>query len=127
LLGAMRASPCVRIELARPLRVALLKDEYAHLLVAPDAIGQRLAHLAPVYGRKTIDRWTAAAARGDHDALIDELLTTHYDALYARSIERNFPQHRDAVVAEARDISFAGYRALAREVIARTEMAVHED
>jgi tRNA 2-selenouridine synthase len=119
LLAAMRASPCVRVELARPLRVALLEDEYAHLLAAPEAIAGRLAHLVPVHGKQTVTRWTEAAAQGRHDALVDELLAMHYDPLYAGSIERNFPRHRDALVATATDISTAGYRALARDVIAR--------
>ncbi len=32
LLAAMRASRCVRVELATPLRIALLREEYAHFL-----------------------------------------------------------------------------------------------
>src|SRR5262249_22537325 len=93
LVDAMRASPCVSLETPRALRVALLRDEYAHFLQSPDVLVERLAHLAPVHGRKTIERWSDAAHAGDHDALIDELLATHYDPLYSRSLERNFPRH----------------------------------
>jgi tRNA 2-selenouridine synthase len=123
LLTAMRESPCVRVETPRPLRVALLKDEYAHFLRSPQDIVARVAHLAPVYGRHTIDRWTELAERGEFEVLIDDLLTTHYDPLYARSIERNFPRQSEAIVAEVNDVSDDAYRALARAVIARTAAA----
>jgi len=64
------------------------------------------------------------AGNGDHDALIAELLTLHYDPTYTRSIERNFPRHCDAAIVEVVDISPAGFRTLARDILART--AEHE-
>ena len=120
LLAAMRASPCVRVETPQPLRVALLKEEYGHFLHASEALSSRLARLAPLHGKKTIERWYALAARGEHHTLIDELLALHYDPTYTRSIDRNFPRHREALVAEVRDISSSVFRALARDVVART-------
>jgi len=119
LLAAMRASPCVRVETPQPLRVALLKHEYEHFLTATEALSSRLARLSPLHGKKTIERWSAMAAQGDHEALIDELLTLHYDPMYTRSIDRNFPRHCDATIAEVRDISTTGFRALARDLSAR--------
>jgi tRNA 2-selenouridine synthase len=123
LLAAMRASPCLLVETPKPLRVALLKDEYEHFLTATDALSSRLARLLPVHGKKTIERWTAMAESGDHPALIDELLTLHYDPMYTRSIDRNFPLHRDATVAEVRDISAPGFATLAHDVLARAMRA----
>jgi tRNA 2-selenouridine synthase len=119
LLAAMRAAPCVRVETSHELRIALLKDEYAHFLGDPTALAGRLERLAPIVGKKTIARWVDAAARAEHDRLIAELLDAHYDPLYTRSIEHNFPRYRDAVIAAVRDISPAGFRALARDVVAR--------
>jgi tRNA 2-selenouridine synthase len=124
LLAHMRTSPCVRLETPTPLRVALLKDEYEHFLTAIDALSNRLARLSPFYGKKTVERWNAMAASGDHDTLIAELLALHYDPTYTRSIARNFPRHSDAAIAEVADISPTGFRALARDVLART--AEHE-
>jgi len=118
LLAAMRASPCVRVETSHSLRLALLKDEYTHFLGDPVALLSRLERLASIVGKKTIARWADAAACADHDTLIAELLEAHYDPLYARSIEHNFPRYPDAVVAAVRDISPDGFRALARDVIA---------
>jgi tRNA 2-selenouridine synthase len=120
LLAQMRTSSCIRVQTPAPLRVALLKDEYAHFLMASDALSNRLARLLPLYGKKTIERWNGMAKSGDHDALIADLLMLHYDPSYARSIERNFPRHSDATIAEVADISPAGFRALARNILART-------
>ena len=127
LLGAMRGARCVRVETPQALRVALLKTEYEHFLADRDALAERLAHLAPLHGRKTIDRWNAAAATGDFDALVGELLATHYDPLYQRSIERNFPRHADAFVAPVTSIDDAALRALAREVIAAEHALVTQE
>jgi tRNA 2-selenouridine synthase len=127
LLAAMRASPCVRVETPRPLRVALLKEEYEHFLTATEALSSRLARLSPLHAKKTIERWNAMAMQGDHEALIDELLTLHYDPMYTRSIDRNFPRHCDATIAEVRDVSTTGFRALARDVLARSAASEQAD
>src|SRR5206468_7258879 len=62
LLAAMHASPCVRVEAPQPLRIALLKHEYAHFLAATEALSSRLVRLSPLHGKKTIERWIAMAA-----------------------------------------------------------------
>ena len=84
LLAAMRASECVRVDTPQPLRVALLKDEYAHFVADPTVLATRLAHLAPLHGKKTVERWTAGAAAGDWDLLVADLLAHHYDPTYRR-------------------------------------------
>jgi tRNA 2-selenouridine synthase len=120
LLAAMRGAACVDLVTPQPLRVALLKAEYAHFLAAPEALSTRLDRLLPVHGKKTLERWRDAGARGDFDTLIAELLDLHYDPMYAQSIARNFPRHGAALVAQTSDISDTGFRALARDVLART-------
>src|SRR6185369_9325750 len=42
LLDAMRAAECIRLVLPRPLRVELLKDEYAHFFDDREALSSRL-------------------------------------------------------------------------------------
>ena len=116
----MRMSPCLRVQTPTPLRVALLKDEYEHFLISTDALTSRLARLSPLYGKKIVECWNTMATSGDYDALIAELLSLHYDPTYTRSIARNFPRQSDAAIAEVSDISPAGFRALARDVLART-------
>jgi tRNA 2-selenouridine synthase len=127
LLDAMRGARCVRVETPLALRVALLKTEYEHFLADRDGLAERLSHLAPLHGRKTIERWNAAAATGDFDALVSELLAKHYDPLYQRSIERNFPRHADAFVARVTSTDDAALRALAREAIAAERALVTQE
>ncbi len=116
LLSAIREARCVRVDTPLPLRVALLRDEYAHFLAEPSALGARLARLAPLHGGKTVERWSAAAAAGDWDALIPELLARHYDPTYSRAIERNFPRAADALVVAPATVDADAFRALARDV-----------
>jgi tRNA 2-selenouridine synthase len=116
LLRAMRGAPCVRVETPHALRIELLKGEYAHFLEDPAALTSRLSRLLELHGRKTLDRWAQAAAAGDWDALVGELLVHHYDPTYARSIAKNFPRYGDAFVAAPTGVTDAAFRALAREV-----------
>jgi tRNA 2-selenouridine synthase len=120
LLTTMRASSCVRLDTPASLRVAMLKTEYAHFIDGPTGFVERLTHLTPVYGKKTIERWREAATRRDADALVAELLERHYDPMYTRSLAQNFPRAATALVVHANDASEANFRALARDVIDRT-------
>ena len=121
LLDVMRASPCTRVETPHPLRVELLKEEYVHFLADHAGLTARLAQLIELHGRKTLDRWAAAAAGGDWDTLVGELLTSHYDPTYTRSIAKNFPNVRDALVVSPRAADEAAFRALARELDVRVQ------
>jgi tRNA 2-selenouridine synthase len=121
LLDAMRASPCSRVETPHPLRVALLKEEYAHFLADHAALSSRLSQLMELHGRKTLERWADAAAAGDWDTLVGELLTRHYDPTYTRSIAKNFPNVAEALVVSPSAIGEAAFRALARELDARVQ------
>jgi len=120
LLVAMRGSPCVRVDLPRQLRVALLEEEYAHFLADPSLLAARLEPLVPLQGRATIDRWNALAASRDFDTLVEELLVAHYDPVYARSIERNFPRCADAIVVTPEAIDEDAYRQAAKRLIEST-------
>ncbi|MEP7182602.1 MAG: tRNA 2-selenouridine(34) synthase MnmH [Betaproteobacteria bacterium] len=116
LLAAMRSASCIRVDTPQPLRVELLKDEYAHFLADHALLSRRLAPLVELHGRQTIDRWSAAAAAGDWDMLVAELLARHYDPTYSRSIAKNFPRIADAVVATPAAVSDAAFRAIARDI-----------
>ncbi len=118
-LDTMRAAACVRVETPQPLRVALLKEDYAHYLSDPSLFADNLSPLVPVHGRKTIERWVAAAARGDFDTLIEELLSLHYDPTYGRSMQRNFPRHGEALRVTPNAIDVQAFRTLARELDAQ--------
>jgi tRNA 2-selenouridine synthase len=118
LLERMRASECARVDVDRAARIALLKEEYAHFLADPALLGQRLAPLAPLLGRETLDRWNALAAAGAFDALVGELLDRHYDPMYTRSIRGNFPAIDRALVVAPSGIDADAYRAAAMQLVA---------
>jgi tRNA 2-selenouridine synthase len=116
LLDAMRSSRCVRVEVPHALRVELLKEEYAHFLPDPAALTARLSQLVALHGRKTIERWAQAAAAGDWDTLVGELLTHHYDPAYARSILKHFPNVDAAIVVAPGAADGNAFRTLARDL-----------
>lgn len=121
LLEAMRRSPCVRVQTPNALRIALLEEEYAHFLADPVALSARLQPLVPLLGRSTIDRWAAAAAAGEFDALVADLLVAHYDPTYTRSIERNFPDDANATIVRMEGIAPEDFRCAARDLLSRLE------
>lgn len=127
LLRAMRDAPCIRLVTPRPLRVAQLMTEYAHFLRDPDALAARLDRLAPLHGRKTIARWSDAARAGDFEVLVDELLTTHYDPSYSRSIDGNFPRNAQAPSFSPQAITTAAWNDLASEVREAFDPVASED
>jgi tRNA 2-selenouridine synthase len=126
LLAAMRASPCLRLDSARSLRIELLMEDYAHFRADPAALDACLAPLAPLVGKAALARWHDAAATGDFATLVDELLSQHYDPVYARSIDGNYPQLAGAPVLTVRAIDAAAFAVLAREAIAATTHAIVE-
>ena len=126
LLASMRAGRCVRLDTPRPLRVELLKEDYAHFLADPQGLADKLSRLVALHGRKTIERWNDAARAGEFDALVDELLARHYDPTYARSIETNFPRSAAAIAVTPAAVTPVALRALARQVVAAVGETVEE-
>jgi len=124
LLVAMRSAECIRVDTPRALRIALLKDEYAHFIDNPASLHERLQPLVPLLGRKVIERWQAAGTAGDFDTLVGELLDSHYDPIYGRSIERNFPRSVQARRVVPEDISVPAFSALARAIVAQAGVPV---
>ena len=116
LLLQMRIGRALTLVTPLEQRVALLKEEYAHFLSAPASLGACLEPLVELHGKAAIARWEAMAAAADWDQLVAELLETHYDPMYARSLARNFPSSRESLVIEAPDVSANAFATLASEV-----------
>lgn len=117
LLTSMRASPCIRLETAQAIRVAMLEADYAHLLHRDANLPGRLAPLANLHGKATLARWTQWARNGDTAQLAADLLDSHYDPSYKRAILHNFPHYRNAAALHVDDATEAGFRALARQLL----------
>ena len=90
LIERMRAAPCLVLEMALPERVALLMREYDFFVRDVDAFCARLDALRALRGHAVVDGWQAAARAGRLDAVVRELLVTHYDPIYLQSMRRNF-------------------------------------
>jgi tRNA 2-selenouridine synthase len=119
LLEAMRLGRAVTLATPRAQRVALLKEEYAHFVAAPEAFAACLEPLVELHGKAKIARWEGMAAARDWDALIGELLDQHYDPIYGRSLKRNFAS--EGRVIEAHSVGAEAFAELARELLAGVE------
>ena len=113
LMDAMRASPCIALELPDAARVALLMADYAHFVESPDALNRQLDCLTTLYGAAPIKRWQDMASGGAMEPLVSELLVQHYDPAYRRSIARNFSQFNMAQLLEIPAFSDAAFVAAA--------------
>ena len=113
LIEHMRASPCVVVDVARDERVALLLEEYGHLLGSREYFREQLLKLVPLHGHERVESWCGLLDAGERLALSQALVAEHYDPAYTRSTRRNFASlekaprftfHpvRDDVVAQAR-------------------------
>ncbi len=110
LIEAMWQSDCIRLEAPLPVRVALLKEEYAHFLEQPETLIAKLECLAGMYGHDTIAHWKRLALDRKWDQLTEELLVRHYDPAYTRSTLKHYPTLKQApalTLDEARDECFA--------------------
>jgi len=90
LIGRMRASPCLWLELPLDARVALLLADYDFFVTDVDAFCARLDALRALRGRVVVDAWQAAARAGRTAEVVRDLLLAHYDPIYLESMRRNF-------------------------------------
>jgi tRNA 2-selenouridine synthase len=117
LMAAMRAAPCLRVELPGAERVALLKEEYAHFIGDNAALGAQLDCLVALHGRERIARWKALGQAGEWDALVEALLAEHYDPAYLRGMGRNYAGFADARPVRVGSAAPAAFDAAARECL----------
>lgn len=118
LLTRMRGSECLTLEADIPVRVTLLKEEYAHFLADPVLLNRQIDCLANLQGLERVEHWKEQALSGQWDALVAELLVEHYDPAYSRSLGKNYPQadrgpHLRLAGPTPQDMVFLANRALA--------------
>jgi tRNA 2-selenouridine synthase len=118
LIVRMREGACLRLEAPPEVRAELLLEDYAHLVADPPQLREKLACLAPLHGRERIERWGELAGAGDWHGLVADLLETHYDPAYRRSMFRNYAGAASASVLPVREASREAFLALALEIAA---------
>ena len=117
LIAAMRASPCVQLELAEDERVQLLLEDYDFFVQDVAFFCERLAALTQACGSQLVQRWQQRARTGNIYDVVRELLVKHYDPVYLQSMRRNFAHYPAAALAAPADRSVRTMRAMAREIV----------
>jgi tRNA 2-selenouridine synthase len=119
LIERMRASPCLRLEAATATRVALLLEDYSHFVSEPLALGRKLDLLRDLHGAERIEHWKDQLGQGKWEGLVADLLESHYDPAYRRSLFRNYKGAESADALTVDDISAAGFRRIAEAIVSR--------
>ncbi len=85
LWDTLRHAPRVHLQTPHPIRIALLLDEYQHLIHNPQTFEMLLDKLKPHHPAITLQQWHSLLQQQRWPELADALLTAHYDPCYARS------------------------------------------
>lgn len=117
LVDAMRLSPCLNLQLSDRERVALLMEDYNHLVRDVDFLCDRLAVLIPLRGRAVVEAWMALARSGQLSQVVQDLLTQHYDPAYLQSMQRNFVQFNDSKLIAPDDHSVRAMADLSARIL----------
>ena len=118
LLEAIRRAPGLCVEASLPARVEFLLRDYDYAVTDTAWLIERLDHLQGLQSNETLERWRALIAARDFPALVEELLTLHYDPLYQRSQTRNFNSFAAAIRYTAEHLDAAALDRLAAEILA---------
>ena len=117
LMVAMRASPCLRIDLSLENRVNLLLEDYAFFTQDRALFADRLERLTALRGKALVQSWQEKIERGEMREVVTELLTAHYDPGYETSTGHNFVHYAQAPSRAPASHSLADMRALARQML----------
>ncbi|MBS3996256.1 MAG: tRNA 2-selenouridine(34) synthase MnmH [Hydrogenophaga sp.] len=123
LIDAMRQSPCIDLRLADRERVALLLEDYDFFVTDPAFFCRRLEALVELRGKAVVQDWTERVQRGETPSVVLDLLTQHYDPMYAQSIARNFVRFGQALRCELPERSPQSLREAARHLLALEAVA----
>jgi tRNA 2-selenouridine synthase len=120
LLTAMWQSPCIVLEAEVATRVALLMQEYAHLRADSTLLAAKLDALTSLHGKPAIARWQAMANPHEIEELVAQLLLTHYDPAYSRSIRKHYARLDQAQTLAVREADAGGMLELAQRILVPT-------
>jgi len=118
LLEAIRGAPGLRIDASLPARVDFLLHDYDYAIADPAWLIERLGHLKGLQSNETLERWRSLIAVKDFPALVEELLTLHYDPLYERSQASNYNSFAAAKRYATERLDAAALDQVAAEILA---------
>ncbi len=118
LITAMRAAPCLQLDLSDDERVELLLEDYDFFVKDIEFFCDRLGALTQARGKEVVQGWQTRSRSGDVASVVRELLTGHYDPVYLQSMKRNFAQYTAATPIAPANRSVAAMQALAKQLLA---------
>jgi tRNA 2-selenouridine synthase len=119
LIDAMRRSVCLNLILSDEERVALLLEDYDHLVKDVAYFCDRLKALTELKGRAIVQGWQTQALAGAFAPVVLDLLQTHYDPAYHQSMVRNFKRFDDAIELPLKNRKPESMMQMAQQVISR--------
>ena len=100
LVQAMRNSPCIDVQLSDDERVNLLLEDYAFFAQDAQLFCERLHMLTALKGKALVNEWERLVHAGQTEQVVRDLLLSHYDPTYAKSVARNFLQFKEALALQ---------------------------
>ncbi|MEA5535013.1 tRNA 2-selenouridine(34) synthase MnmH [Crocosphaera sp. XPORK-15E] len=86
----MKQSPCLEIQLPLEKRLDFLLKEYNYFRENSEELKENLKFLKSRYGRDKISQWFSWIDQEKWLEFVQDLLLTHYDPAYERSLEKTY-------------------------------------
>ena len=93
----MKQSNCVEVKLPLDARVEYLLQEYPHLINNPQILKTKLEQLKSSCGWKKISQWHRMIDNQDGKSFVKDMLESHYDPTYRKSMQLNFNKVENVV------------------------------
>lgn len=126
LIQRMRASRCHIVQAPLEVRVGHLLDEYAFFPQQRDLLLGQLELLRQLHGQERLERWRSLIAADRWPELVEDLLTSHYDPSYDRSIRRNFVRYAQAQVVTLKGTAASDLAAAAGALLTECQPVLSE-
>lgn len=117
LIAAMWAGTPLALQAPLAVRVALLKEDYAHFIQDAALLSAQLDCLVDLHGHEVITQWHTLIREQRWDELTEVLLLRHYDPSYTRAITRHYPALDRAPVLTVTDTHANTYLQLAQTLL----------
>jgi tRNA 2-selenouridine synthase len=122
LLQHMRTQGQVlQVQMTDDARLALLQEDYAFFAADPEAFCQLLQGLVELRGHAAVQQWQAGARAGHWAQVFGDLMATHYDPLYTRSLQRSYAGLASAPTVDLGDGGPEALARAARQLLAAAE------
>lgn len=118
LMDRIRAATVLQVQMSLPARVNFLLQDYVHFVHDAESLCRRLDALVDLRGRATVQHWQQQARSNQWAEMVGELLSTHYDPSYLKSIRQHFSTFDTAQVVDLPDAERSTLQDAARRLLA---------